>query len=180
MQGGKEVNQFNYNNESVGSAASVQVGEVVEPVNWQASEFINHQKSFGWFAFLALGALFMAVIIYLVTQSIFSAVVVVVAVLAFGVIAIQKPRLLTYSLSQKGIVIGDKEYVFDDFKTFSVNSESAMPSVSLIPIKKFIPILTIYFPPEEGEKIFDILAAYIPHEQRRDDAVDRLMSRIRF
>jgi hypothetical protein len=180
MQSGEEVTQFNYSNDTINPTEAVQANEVFEPISWQASEFIDHQKTFSWFALLALGALFLSVIIYLVTKSIFSSAVVIVAVLAFGVIAVQKPRQLTYSLLSSGIVVGDKKYIFDDFKTFSVNSESAVPSVSLIPIKKFIPVLTIYFSPEDGEKIFDILALYIPHEQRKDDAVERLMSRIRF
>lgn len=150
------------------------------PVRWQASEFIDHEKNGNWFLLLILAAIGVSGLTYLLSGSIFSTVVVMVAALAFAVTANQKPRTLQYSLQPTGIKVGEKQYRYDDFSSFSVLREGALWSIVLKPTKRFMPNLNIYFDPQDGEKIFDILATQMPHDQHQPDAVDRFMSRIRF
>jgi hypothetical protein len=38
----------------------------------------------------------------------------------------------------------------------------------------------MYFSPEEEKKIIDVVANFLPHEQRELDAVDRFSKKIRF
>lgn len=151
-----------------------------EEVRWQASEFIDHQKSAGWFLLLALGAVLGAGLMYLITKSTFSTVVVVLAIFAFGMTARQRPRTLTYVIGASTLQVGEKKYRYDDFRTFSIQQEGALYSIFLEPIQRFIPPVSIYFDPADGEKIFDVLASHIPHTERKPDAIDRLMQRIRF
>lgn len=149
-------------------------------ISWQASEFIDHQKTPGWFLLLILGAVFGAGLMYLITRSIFSTTIVVLAVIAFGMSAKQKPRTLTYTIGATSLQVGEKKYQYDDFRTFSILQEGALYSIFLEPIKRFMPPVSIYFDPNDGEKIFDVLASHIPHAERRPDAIDNLMRRIRF
>lgn len=149
-------------------------------VQWQASEFVDHQKNPAWFVLLFVGALVLCALMFLLTRSILSTVVVGVAIIAFGMVANQKPRTLTYSLLGGSIKIGDKSYSYDDFRSFSLVRDGALWSMILQPNKRFMPPLTMYFAPDDGERIFDALAAHLPHEDRQLDSVDRLMRRIRF
>ena len=50
----------------------------------------------------------------------------------------------------------------------------------LEPTKRFLPPLTIYFDPSDGEAIFDTLAQHLPHEEKAPDFVERFMRKIRF
>lgn len=149
-------------------------------VEWHASEFIDHQKTVGWFLLLGVGAVVGSALMFLITRSIISTVVVLLSVLVFGMMAKQKPRTLHYILRNRTVQIGEKSYNYDDFRAFSVNHETGLPSITLQPIKRFIPVITIYFSPDDGEKIFDVFAQHLPNEQRKDDAVERLMRKIRF
>lgn len=149
-------------------------------VQWQASEFIDHQKTAQWFLPLIIGVLTLGALMYLITRNILSTVVVVLGGATFLVFAKQKPRTLSYALTASGITIGQKKFLYDDFRTFSIVQEGAIFSVFLEPIKRFMPPLSIYFDPNDGEKIFDILAQHIPHQQREVDPVEKLMRRIRF
>jgi hypothetical protein len=151
-----------------------------DEVRWQASEFIDHQKSAGWFLFLAVGAVMGSALMYFITSSVFSAVIVLLAVLAFGMSAKQKPRTLTYVIGTNALQIGDRNYAYDDFRTFSILQEGALYSIFLEPIRRFMPPVSIYFDPNDGEKIFDVLASHIPHAERKPDAIDNFMRRIRF
>lgn len=149
-------------------------------LTWQASEFVDHQKSIGWYVPMIGVALVLTGLTYWSTKDILASLVVVAAAVAFGVYAKQKPRTLAYSLSDTTVSIGDKHYRYDDFKSFSVVQNGALYSILLEPVKRFIPTLTIYFPPDEGEKIFDTLASQLPHVERQVDPLERLMQKIRF
>lgn len=187
-----EENQFNYQQqgpvaaqENTEKPAEIQTPTTAkrpsdETITWQASEFIDNEKPVGWFMLLGIGTVLVCGLMFLLTRSIFSSAIIALAALTFGIVAKQKPRNLNYALLPNALQVGDKNYSYDDFKTFSVAEEGAMPSIVLKPIKRFMPDLTIYFPLEEGEKIFDVLATHIPHEEHQPDSVDRLMRKIRY
>lgn len=162
-------------------AQGVEELEGSEPLlQWKASEFIDHQKSFVWFLPVVICGLLVAFVSYLLTKGILTTLVIVVGTIAFSVFAKQKPRTLTYALFPASIRIGQRQYSYDDFKSFSIVQDGALYSIFLEPIKRFFPPQTIYFPPEEGEKIFDFLADRLPHIERKTDPVERLMQKIRF
>jgi hypothetical protein len=182
QNGGK--NEFNY----AGSAPTNSVAPQPAPrqitqsplMQWNASEFIDHQKSTGWFMPLIVGSIVLSGAIYFFTRDILATLVVMLGCISFGTFARQKPRTLTYTLLPTSIKIGSKTYSYDDFKTFSIIEEGALFSIFLQPIKRFMPPLTIYFDPDDGERIFDTLAAHLPHVEREQDPIERLMRRIRF
>jgi membrane protein CcdC involved in cytochrome C biogenesis len=151
-----------------------------ETIKWEASEFIDHQKNAGWFLLLSLGGIVLCVAVYFLLRDILATVVTGVAILTFGMFARKKPRTLTYMLTPTYFMVGERRYSYDDFRTFSVIQDGALYSILLAPNQRFMPPLTIYFDPEDGEDIFDVLAERIPHEERKADPIDRFMRRIRF
>jgi len=52
-------------------------------------------------------------------------------------------------------------------------------SIMLIPIKRFAPGVSVYFPEEVGEKIVDILGARLPMEILKLDAIDLIVRKLR-
>jgi hypothetical protein len=149
-------------------------------IQWQASEFVDHEKDNNWFVLLGLGAIVVCVIVYFVSKSIFSTAVVLIGVIAFGITAKQKPRTMQYSLMPNELRVGEKSYRYDDFRSFSLMQDGALWSIILQPTKRFMPSLTIYIDQSDGEKIFDILATQMPNQERSLDTVDKFMKRIRF
>ena len=151
-----------------------------ESFTWEASEFVDHQKSALWFLVLLAGSFILAAVVYFITRDILSTLVILIATIAFAMFAGKKPRTLSYSLLPSTLKIDQKTYSYDDFRSFSVIQEGALFSVILEPVKRFMPPLTIYFAEDDGEKIFDALATHLPHEERGLDFVDKLMRKIRF
>ena len=149
-------------------------------ISWTASEFINHEKGVGWYGLLLIGSVLLAALVYLVTHDKVSTSVVVLAALVLAVFAAHKPRTQQYGLSQRGLQVGVRLYGFQDFKTFSIIEEGAIASIVFMPLKRFMPPLTIYVAPDMEERVVNFLSAYLPFEQRRADAFDSLLRRIRF
>lgn len=152
----------------------------LEDVTWTASEFIEHSKGIGWYGLLTLVGLVVAGLNYFFTKDIVSTVLLGFAVLIFGIYAGHKPREQQYHLSPQGLQIGGKLYAFQTFKAFSVAEESSIASIMFTPLGRFAPPVTIYVAQDMEEKVLTYISNFLPLEQRRADAVDGLLRKIRF
>ncbi len=149
-------------------------------IEWTASEYIAHHKPASWYVLLGSIVAVISIAVYLLTQDVVSTSVVVIAGVLFGVFALRKPEVRTYQLKTSGLTISNKHFPFDLFKSFAVHEEQALRSIFLMPMKRFMPGLTLYFPPDQEEKIVNALSDYLPLEDREPDAIDKLMNKIRF
>lgn len=151
-----------------------------EPIEWTASEYVAHQKTTKWYAMLMLAALAGALLAYVLTKDVISAVSIVLLALVFAFAAARKPRVLTYRLDASGITIGEKVYSYGQFRSFAVADEGPFSSIALAPLKRFMPVLSIYYEPADEERIVQMLADRLPLEAHRRDAIDSLLHKIRF
>jgi len=151
-----------------------------EPVQWQASEFVAHDKAAGWYMVLAAATLVFMGIVYLITKDKISVGMIGVISVFFGVFASRKPRVLNYALDEKGLTIAGKFYAYGDFRSFSVVSEGGLSSILFMPMKRFMPLISIYYPPEEEQLLVTVLSYSLPRENRGHDLMDRFMSKIHF
>ncbi len=149
-------------------------------VSWSASEYIANPKNFGWFGLLGVGSIVFAAVVYLLTQDVVAAIVIIVLALMVGVFATRQPQVLEYHIGEEGLHIGQKFYPYPGFKSFSVVEEGAFAYISLMPLKRFMPPLSIHFSPDDEEKIINTLADYLPYEEYKHDVVESLSRRLRF
>ena len=88
------------------------VAEVVL-LQWNAPEFVQTHKPVGWYILFGLFFLVLIVLAVLTRQYITVGLFMVMAI-AVLVYANREPRILSYKISNYGISVGDKKYVFDD------------------------------------------------------------------
>lgn len=148
-------------------------------IAWTASEFIAHSKTAGWYmmligitAIVAAGAFFLTDIV--------TTVMIVIVALLFGIMGARTPRELPYLIDENGVQVNKKMYNFSNFKSFSIVQEEGIESIWFMPMQRFMPGLSIYFSPQEGQQIVDFLGEFLPYEDRQLDTIDRLMHKIRF
>ncbi|OGL31606.1 hypothetical protein A3F64_02320 [Candidatus Saccharibacteria bacterium RIFCSPHIGHO2_12_FULL_42_8] len=149
-----------------------------ESISWEASESIDHERDGTWFiGFISVVVILLGVSVWQ-QQWTFTALIVIMAVAMM--VYIRRPtRVLRYSLSFNGLHVGEQFHSFDEFRSFGILEDGALFSVMLMPTKRFGQALTIYFTENEGEKIVDILGAYLPMETLHLDAMDNLLRRLR-
>ena len=148
-------------------------------VNWEAEEYIQAEKSGGWYLGLVVIAGVLVLASVLLKWWTFTALVVLSAV-ALVIYAKRPARVLHYSLSSKGLSEGNRLYNYEDFKSFGVLMEGAKPAIVLTPRKRFSPRVTVYFPEERGEEIVDAFGAKLPMEEVNLDFLDRVVKWLRF
>lgn len=151
-----------------------------DEVTWTASEYIAHNKGFGWYVLLILAAGVLAALVYLLARDIISTVAVVVIAVIFAVAGGFKPRVLTYRLDGSGLTIGSKFYPYGNFKSFILTQEGAFPSITFMPLKRFMPSISVFFAQDDQDKIVNVLSNHLPLNPNSGELVDRIMRRIRF
>jgi hypothetical protein len=168
-----------YDGEDVSDGVGVPL-QPIPAVEWTASEYIAHEKSGGWYGALIAGGVLLVAFIYIVTRDILASIVILLSCVAIGVYAGRKPATKKYMLNEKGVQADEKFHPYSEFKSFSVVEEGAIDSIWLKPLKRFRPIVVMYCSPEDEQRIVDVLANFLPNEERELDAIDRFSKRIRF
>lgn len=150
-----------------------------DEVSWSASEFIAHEKTPLWYMSLAGVAAVLVLAVFFLFHDMVAAFAIIFVAILFGFLAAHKPRVLNYHIGPAGLTIDRKMYNFAEFKSFGVIDEGAFSSITFMPMKRFMPTLSIYYPPEEEETIVNALSNYLPFAPVSHDLIDRLMHRIR-
>lgn len=151
-----------------------------ERAHWTASEFISHEKGMSWFLLLGVSTALLMLAVFFITRDIVSTIVVLFVAVMFGVYAVRQPKVREYSITNKGIQIDERQYTYGLFRSFCIIQDGGVRAIELLPMRRFMPILSIYVDPENEKTVVEALADYLPFEQREQAAVDKLMRRLRF
>ena len=157
-----------------------QIPEEINPdsITWTASEFVDNAKNFGWYFMFVIAILIICALVYVFTHSIFSSIVILVLGLALCFMAGRRPKELDYGLDDQGIIINSVDYPFSEFKSYTLISEGGLDHIALISVKRFIPNKTIYFEPQDRDRIISLLGEFLPLEPASKDPIDGFMKRI--
>lgn len=149
-----------------------------QPIQWQAPEYLQERRSPWWFmGFWAVVIILMVIAIVVIRSWSFALLIPAMAA-ALTIYSHRPPRELSYVLTDKGIYINEKLHPMTEFRSFGVLQGESMPSVMLIPVKRFRPGLSVYFPAEAGEAIVDMLGARIPMQPIKLDTFDKLIRQL--
>ncbi len=147
---------------------------------WTATAGEHNPKDSTWYGAYTLGAIILSGLIYLFTRDIVSTVVVVLAVGGLVFFASREPGAQQYALDDGYLYVGPKAYSLQTFKAFSVDTHASVPSLTLWPLKRFMPPITMYCAADEEPTVTEYLAQHLPQEPHKTDAIDSLLRRIRF
>jgi len=148
-------------------------------ISWEASEYVHNDKGSAWLiGLIVVLVIFVGAALFFQQWS-FAAIILVMGI-AFGVFAFRLPRTLSYKLDDDGVEIDGKLYPYNDFRAFAILEDGAFFTMTLIPIRRFSPAISIYFAETDGERIVDVVGDHLPMEHIEPDLIDTLMRRLRF
>ena len=150
-----------------------------QTVSWEASEYIHRSKDFSWKIIFGIVVLIGVGLAIWAQAWTFAALVVAMGI-AMGVFAFRQPKVKRYTLTHEHLQIDEHTYPLAEFRSFGVLAEDAFYSIMLIPTKRFMPAISVYFAQEDGEQIVDILSSHLPLEDIEPDIIDTIMRRLHF
>lgn len=148
-------------------------------VAWDGPEFVGHDKSPKWYWALMGASVALAVLVFLITKDVISAITIVVVGGMLAFIGGRKPKMIPYQIDRNGIAIGEKQFPYEHFRSYAVMREANQPSIALHPLQRFKPLINMYYAPEHEEAILDALNEHLPAEERDHDYIDRFLGRIK-
>ena len=149
-------------------------------LTWQASEFVRHEKDANWYMAYVGVMIVVVTLVYFIARDVVSIVASVILAILLGVLAGRKPRVLTYTIDHDSITIDNQIFFFSQFRSFGVLQDGAFTSIVFTPLQRLRPPLTIYYPPEVETDIADVLSRHLPYSPVKKDALDHLLSKMRF
>ncbi len=154
------------------------VSQTKDVITWEAEEYIVREKNTWWYVGLVAVSLVLVGLAVLAQAWTFLAVI-VLSVVALLVYTLRLPRMLQYTLTNKGLSEGEKLYDYSEFKAFGILREGNHFAIVLTPRKRFSPRVTVFFPQSQGEAIVDAFGARLPMEEVKLDLLDKLIKFLR-
>lgn len=150
-------------------------------INWIAPEFMQHDKNATWYIGLLLFTLALAAGLYFILGGdIFAPIIVGILGLTFGVAGSRNPRNLAYAIDGEDLIVENRRFKLDSFKSFTIVHENNTVSLLLMPIKRFSTSLSLYVPEEKLDQVVQSISTFLPVEEHQPGYVDKILSRIRF
>ena len=149
-------------------------------IEWVSSGDDIQARSAAWRVRMTVVSLIAGVLIYIITRDYVSTGSVVLVGTLFGFMGARKAPALHYRLDRSGLFIGQHLYTYSEFRAFSVSDDPQVPSINIVPLKRFLPLLSVYYDVQQRDKIVEVLAAHLPMEAPRHDAFDSIINRIKF
>ena len=164
-------------NEKVNKTTSTPSGKPV--FSWEAPEFIRYKKTTKWFVLLLVVAVVLGVLFYIQKQW-SSIAVVAAAFIVFTTLSNAKPRKIACALYQEGIVVADKVYNFNQFKSFWVEPGDLF-KVKLQLVGRFAGQVTMPILEIDPEQVRLFLKKHLPEEENKGpDLIDEINRLMRF
>lgn len=130
-------------------------------ISWQAPDFIYYRKSRTWYIIISIIAVVLAIVFYFL--KLYAGIAVVFAgILALFSLSKNKPTMIKYILSDKGISYKDKIYKFEDLKSFCLTMELGIPKLFLEQTGKLKPNLEIILGKVNPQVVRNFLLAKLP------------------
>ena len=148
--------------------------------SWIGPEFISFDKSSTWYLAFVTTSILLGALIYFLTKDVISAATVVIAIAIVGGYSLRKPKNISYLVSESGVVIGNKSYSFEEFRSFTLNEEGKYLNITFLPLKRFATASGIFYEGQEADNLINFLSDRLPQEQHKPDLLDIFMQRIKF
>jgi len=150
---------------------------------WQAPEFVSTQKPLGWFVgvwmFFA-GLIALSIWLQSGYTMIITIVLLVLTPLSTSIWAVRKPKTLIYKITNYGVEVENKQYLYDDFRAFYEYKDYNQPTLDLIPAKRFGTLVSMPLATPDANEIKSTISQMVPIIEHDEDMIDKLFRRLRF
>ena len=150
-----------------------------EKLIWSALEYEEKNRSSDWF--WALGIIVVtSSIATIIFENYFFATLIILSGILLGFFAIKKPDTIIYELNQKGLMIRNRLYPYENIKSFWIQTE-LKPILFIHSERAFMPILSIPINETIAEDIHSImLSKNIAEVEMKEHASEKIMEALGF
>lgn len=146
-------------------------------IEWQAYDRVPQRNGPDWYWAVSILALAIA-ITSIVLNNVLFAVLVVIATLVLFLRTLQKPRLITYALTNRGLWSNKEFQPFTALESFWVEEQE--PTLILKAKGLATPLFVIPLENTDREAVRDFLGEYLPEVEQHEPLSKRIMEYLGF
>ncbi len=147
-------------------------------ISWTAPEFIRYEKGHGWFIALGIIGLTLVVVALFMKNYLFVLIIVLTIFLIY-IQGLKHPQKIKFAISNEGVLIGEKEYLYAELKSFWIFEEPEQ-ILSLLTKKITQPQLSIPLGDQNSKEIRKALIKFIPEKKQEETLSDIIARKIKF
>jgi hypothetical protein len=145
-------------------------------IEWQAFEHEHIHKSSDWFWVLGIIATTGAVTAIIFSNILFS-IVILVGAFTLGMHAAKRPSRVNFKITERGVIIGNKMYLYSSLESFWVEDENerALPKLLVKSKKLLAPHIVIPIDNISPSDVRDYLLQYLAEEEDSESLAQKIM-----
>jgi len=148
-------------------------------LSWQAPEFVQTHKPAGWY--IGFGAFFLI----LIATALFTGQYLTVGLFAIMAVVLviyanRTPRVLNYQITNYGVSVGEKKYLYDDFGSYYQANDYGQTVLELVPNKRLGTLVSLPPAQDKFDTVEKTLNQMLPKVDNRDDLADKIFRALRF
>lgn len=145
-----------------------------DSISWRTLEYEVFEKSATWYLVAALIILGIVIYALVVNSPIMAITFILIGVV--GYLHLQKePRMLDFSISNRGVQVGNEMYEFDNIESFWIFYDPPhMKTLSLHTKASFMPFVHIPLADEDPVIVREVLMRFVSEEKQEAGFVDAL------
>jgi hypothetical protein len=149
------------------------------PLAWQSEGLTDRNRPKQWYVLYAVGCIIALIAIYFLFKDIVAVVVLalVATIFVFGIS--RNVGEVGYSLDDNGIQVGGRRYAYISFKCFYLTRDSSGSTLTLQPMKRLSPPLSLRCSVNDEGKVVDALSEFLPVVDRPNDFIDSIAHKLR-
>ena len=148
-------------------------------IEWQSLNHQHAEKSADWYWILGIVSVAGAILSFYFGNILFG-IFILIGALTLGLIAARKPREINIKVTPRGIITGNFEYPYVNYRSFWIEDDHMHGSrILLHSLSTFLPLISIPIAEEvDLDHLRDIINDYLDEEFLRESAIHRLFDRL--
>lgn len=149
-------------------------------LSWKAPEHPVKDRDANWFVTVGVIAFSIALsaIIY---GNILFAIFIVIAIFTLILFVIKKPRIITFTLTPKALLVDEEKYFYSSLESFWILYKNEGATKLIIQSKKLlVPHLTILIEEIDPEDVQKYLLQHLPEEEVYEPLTQQIMDYLGF
>ncbi len=141
---------------------------------WEALEHHHEDKSADWFWSLGIIAVSLTVLCVFF-NNVLLGIFILVASFTAALHARKEPRILTVSLTMKGVIVEDKLYRYDTLDSFWIDEQAHIPQIILKSKKVLMPFIIVPIEEHHHDDIRMYLLMHLQEEEHHESPLHHLL-----
>jgi uncharacterized membrane protein len=150
------------------------------PISWRAPEYSHNQKSSDWFWIVGIFTLALLVVSITFSNMLF-AIFILLAGFTIILYGARKPRLVQFSITGRGILIGKNLYPYNTLKSFWIHYDPPFKKELVIQSEKILmPYIKIPLGDIDPNAVREILLKFLKEKEQEESLIDAVSDYLRF